>query len=157
MILIELDFCDWNILFLIIERRHKKNSFLLFQVISGCIVWEMIVLDKLAMLDVRTVFPYIDIFLECIFTVELLLESFFLLASSIIHYMKGEIIKLHPSCSVFLVDFLIHLWNDMNLIFPNSSFLQVNVEFRNFIVVIATKPFNCITKLLSIHRIRAIC
>ena len=140
--MIELDFCDRDILFLIIERGHKKYSFLLFQVISGCIVGEMIVLDKLTVLDVRTVFPNIYIFLESVFTVKLLLESFFLLASSIINYMEGEIIKFHPPCGVFLINFFIHERNNMNLILPNSSFFQINVEFRDFIVMIATKSLD---------------
>ena len=156
MILIKLDFCDANILLVIIERGQKKYPFLLFQMICGCIVWEMIVLDKLTLSDIRTVFPDIYIFLERVFTVELLLKGFLLLASSIIHYMERVIIEFHPLCGVFLVYFFVHLRNNKNLVFPNSSFFQTEMKLRNFIVVIATKPLNCITEFLSVNKIRTV-
>ena len=122
MILIELDFCEANILFLVIERGHKKYRFLLFQMIGGCIMWGMVVLDKFTVLDDRTIFPNIKIFLERVLTFELLQKSFRLLASTIIHYMEWKIIEFHPTYSEFLMDFFIHVWNNMNWLVPYSSF-----------------------------------
>ena len=117
----------------------------------------MIVFDKLTVLDVRTIFPDINIFLERVLTLELLLKSFRLFVSTIIHYMKGEIIEFHPTCSEFRVDFFIHEWNNMNWLIPNSSFFQIDVKLRDFIVMIATESLNSIREFFCFHGIRTMC
>ena len=147
--MIELQKCCADIPSRIIIGRHKKNHLLVLKVICSCVVREMVFPNYNTLLNVRTVFPNINILFECIHTVELLLKSLFLLTSAIINYLKGEIVIFHPFTHVFLFNFGIHTWSDMYWLFPFSSLLLVAIKLCYHIVMIATESTKSITHNLA--------
>ena len=93
-----------------------------------------------ALLNVRFIFPHINILFKGVHAIKLLLKSLLLLRSSIIDYMEREKGIFHPLSLVMILNFFIQLWSNMYYLIPSTSVFFVKVKFRYFVVMEAAEP-----------------